>query len=361
MNYVDPKITTLSETVDGTTYSRSFYCDLIGLKNVSDETHPDWNSSDTYNVGDYVIVPTLKTIYRNTLENNSNRYPPAYPDDWVVFGVTNSYAMFALDEDIGASTTGTDVCVKLDFAYSDSLVVIDVDFNEVDIIQLNTEGVNFISDYDPAYNYMTDDGVMYEDKLYVSLIDNNQGNQPDTSNDWEERVDAIVYSKTEYGRNIDCLDFGTYYYTSFTIVKRFIINDMVWLPESIVRLTFKDEASIGTVCTGLLDTIGCALYGTKLSYESSSLFTTNPYTGFRTITRQGNYRVLDVEVLFTTNDFNTLSLKIEGIIDKNVVWIPTDQDRFSELITLGYIENFVLPIEIDEQTKTDTRIIGVHK
>jgi len=362
MNYIEPVSQTLSEVYDDVTYSKKYYNSAIFTENIVDETHPDWDTESIYAVGGYAIVPALKTIYRNTLEANTGKYPPAYPEDWVVFGTVNSYCMFAADEDIGSRTTGTDMVIDLDFDKANSVVGIDLAFVEANLMQIDTSSINYLGTYDSGETYTTNDAIFYNGSLYSSMITGNIGNQPDTSPaQWINRNSLIVYNKTMYGKDIGCLDYANYYYTDAKIQKRFMATDMSWLPSSVVRITFAGEARVGTLCTGMLSELGCTLFGTKLRYESSSLFTKNPYTGFRTITRHGEVRILDVDVTFDIDDFNVISIQVEELIDKNIIWIPTTLDRFTEMITLGYIENFDIPVENPTAITTSTRIIGVNK
>jgi len=92
-----------------------------------------------------------------------------------------------------------------------------------------------------------------------------------------------------------------------------------------------------------------------------SLISTNEYTKYRTVKRYGKIRILDCSVIFDTNEFNIHTSKIEDIISRNVLWIPTHADKFSESISIGYIENFTIPMENATKTQTQTKIIGVSK
>ena len=50
---------------------------------------------------------------------------------------------------------------------------------------------------------------------------------------------------------------------------------------------------------------------------------------------------------------------IPDILDKNILFVPTNQDKFSELITIAYMEKFKLPLDNAHTIQTTTTLIGV--
>ena len=67
MNFVDLKRETLTVTYGGVTYSKELYVSASSVTGITDESYPSWNVATTYTVGAYVIVPELKSIYKNLL------------------------------------------------------------------------------------------------------------------------------------------------------------------------------------------------------------------------------------------------------------------------------------------------------
>ena len=169
MNFLDPKITTLSVTYSGITYTTSYYKPAVKITGVADQSYSNWAVGTTYAIGDYVIVPELKRIYRSASASNIGKFPLAYLDtDWVDYGVLNSYAMFATDENIGSKTTGTNSILEFDFFASNTIIGTDLDFVSADVLLINTDGINYLSDYVAGTTYAINDAVIYNNDLYVS-------------------------------------------------------------------------------------------------------------------------------------------------------------------------------------------------
>lgn len=52
------------------------------------------------------------------------------------------------------------------------------------------------------------------------------------------------------------------------------------------------------------------------------------FTGYRSIIRYGKVRVLNVNVLFDIEEFNRTALKIDSILDRNILFVPTKPRQF---------------------------------
>lgn len=411
MDFVDPKITSLSVTYNDITYTTDYYNPAVKITGVTDQSYPDWSESivtagsfvvglkyqivtigttdftligasantvgvvftatgvgtgtgtaqSAYNTGDYVIIPELKRIFRSASDANVGKFPLAYLDtDWVDYGVINSYAMFATDENIGSKTTGTDSIFEFNFSVSNTIVGTDLDFVSADVLLINTDGINYLSDYVAGTTYAVDDAVVYNNSLWVSLLGSNTGNTPDVSPTyWVEAPERIFFDQNILGTDIGVPDFAAYFFAPIAKRTRYILTGLEWLPHSILRIKFTGALSIGTICLGRQESLGASLVGAKLRYQSTSKIKENSFTGFRDVIRYGKIRILEVDVIYDRDLFASTSQKIERIIDKNIVWIPTEEDTFSEAITIGYIENFDLPMDDFDISKSTTRIVGV--
>lgn len=359
MQFINPKTETLSITYNDITYSVVYYAPAFTITGTVADTTPNWSVGTTYALGDYAIVPELKRVYRSTLAGNTGTFPPSDTTKWVDYGNINDYAMFATDENIGGTTAFTDGVLEFDFSKCDSIAGVDLAFSYATVYLLDTEGVNYLSDYVAGTTYAIDDAVFYLGKYYVSNSAGNIGNTPSTEPEWTENV--IEFERLIDGRDIGCLSFSEYFYTDFSIKTRYILTNLTWLASSVLRIEMDGTSTIGTVAYGLIRDLGVTLIGTELGYESTSKFTTNEYNGFRNIIRYGKVRTLEVDVLYDTSDFDTISQTVDQIIDRNIIWIPTTDDKFVELITLGYIERFKIPLDGFDRTKSHTTIIGVNK
>lgn len=314
MNLVKPLVENKEVTYDDITYKAEFYKTAVNISGVIDEPHPNWeeNPATPYATGDYVIIPELKKIYRSAM-NDNDTYPLASPDKWVDYGIVNSYKMFAADQFLGSQTSGSDMVLEFDFSQCDTIAAVNIEF-----ISANIELIN-----------------------------------DDTS--------EIVFSQTIHGSDIGCLTYGEYFYTKAKIRKRIVMTDLEWLPNSTLRITFAGDATIGTVVYGNQEEMGVTLVGSRLRFEDRSKIQVDEISGYRNVIRYGSVRILDCSVMFDTDEFNTLSQNAEDILSKNILFIPTDKDKFSESITIGYIENFEVPMENATKTETNTTIIGVAK
>jgi len=314
-SFVELDQVALSVTHNDAVYTKKYFKPAISITGVTDESHANYDINTAYVEGGYCIVPELKTIYRAkgpSQGSASDNFPPAYPNLWTDFGPVNSYRMFASDENIGSKTTGTDMVVELDFKRSNTFALVDTEFISVT----------------------------------VEHIDAN--------------TTEVIHTETISGKDIGCLSLSQYYYGRKKPRKRVIRTGLKWLPRSTLRLTFSGAASIGAMVYGKREDIAITLMGTKLTPESNSKISTNAITGFRSVIRYGVLRVLDAKIAFDTKDYSVTAERLVEIMDKNMLWIPTTKDRFSAMITIGYIERCPLPVDNMDKVLTEITIIGVY-
>lgn len=360
MKFVDPLTETLSVTYESITYTANYYKPPFTLRGATDEAYPDWSVGSTYGVGDFVIVPELKRIYKSALDGNIGVFPPSDKTKWVDWGNINSYAMLATDENIGSSTTLIGGVIEYDFSRQNTIAGVDLNFTTARVYLFDTTDTTYKSDYVAITTYAINDSVFHNGKFYVSLENENTGNEPETSPlQWEER--ALAFTQSVQGRDIGCLSFADYFFAPFEKRTRVVLTNLQWLPNAVFRIEIDDTATIGTIALGRAEDLGVTLWGVNLGFESTSKFKVSEFTGYRDVIRYGKVRSLDVQVLYETADFTVMAQKVDAIIDKNVIWIPTALDKFSELITLGYIERFDIPLENASHTVSQTKIIGVNK
>jgi hypothetical protein len=361
MKYIEPKIETLSVTYNDITYSYDYYKPATAITGVTDESYPVWAVGTTYSTGDYVIIDEVKRIFRSTADSNTGNYPLEDTTKWVDYGAINSYRMFASDEDIGSQTTGSDGVLEFDFSQSSAISGLDLDFTSSQVTLIRTDTITYLGDYDAGTTYSTDERVFYENKLYKAL-QSTTGDQPDISSSyWEEDTDNVFFNEQILGSDIGCSTYGEYFYTSANKLTRKILTDLDWLPSSILRIGFTGSFKIGTICYNKLEDLGCTIEGSRLTYESSSKIQTNEFTGFRTVLRFGRVRILDCDVIIDNELFGQTIQTADKLIDKNIIWIPSEQDKWTEAISIGYIETMDVPMNNSTKFQTKARIIGVSK
>ena len=168
-----------------------------------------------------------------------------------------------------------------------------------------------------------------------------------------------VVNFTINSRDISCSSFAEYCYKTVDHKRKVIVDNLKWLPNSNLVITFVGFCKIGTIGRGLLQELGMTMLGTSLEWETRSKIKVDEFTNFRTVLRYGKVRVLTVQLIFNIDEFNRTANKIDNILDKNILFVPTNQDKFSELITIAYMEKFKLPLDNAHTIQTTTTLIGV--
>jgi len=313
MKFANPLTEELIATYNDYEFKKTIYKRPDTISGFTDEDYPTYDNSATYNTGDYVIVDELKTIYRCSADNVSGKFPPAYLDVWVPYGFINSYKMLSADEEIGAKSVGEDVTLEFTFNRCDTLGIV------------NTYFVT----------------------LKLTQIDND--------------TDEVVIERTISGRDIGCTSFAEYFYDEIKDKTRIIVFDLEYLPNSTLKLEFSGKVEIGSIVIGLLRSLGVTLMGTSLKFEDKSKITIDTFTNMRKVIRYGHIRVLRGKLLIDTADFNIVAQKISEIIGRNVLFVPDEKDKFSEMSNIAYIEDVNLPVENSVTNKADITLIGVEE
>ena len=140
MRFVQLKEENKTVAHNGITYGVSYYKGAVTINGVADENYPDWETSPStpYALGDYVIVPEVKKIFRAGAEGLAT-FPLADPDNWVDYGIVNSWKMFASDEFIGSQTVGEDAELEFDFSTCDTIGLIDIEFVSATVQLINND------------------------------------------------------------------------------------------------------------------------------------------------------------------------------------------------------------------------------
>ena len=314
MKYAPLEKTVLSIENNDITYTKECYLTPLVISGVIDEDYPNYDANATYNTGSYVIVPELKTIYKCADDDVSGIFPPSDKTKFQDRGFINSYRMFSVDTGIGAVTVGENITMEFTFDTLDTLGLIDVDFISLDVEQIDTSTNTRVGE-------------------------------------------VITVSGKDYG--VD--DIVQYFYSKVGEKTRVILDDLEWLPTSKIKLTFTGEVSIGTLVLGLNENLFFTLFDTELTFEGRSQIKVDEYTGHREIIRHGHVRVLRAGARIDVPNFNTLCQIIPKIIDKNVLFIPTQIDDFNEMNNIAYIERFPIPVNTSKVILTKVIMIGVSK
>jgi len=315
MDYMGPIIVRKSLTVDDVTTNVDYYNPPTSITGMVDEDYAEYSAATTYGVGTFVKLDALKKTFRCTTAGTVGKHPLSYPAEWIDYGPLNTWKMLATDEFLGGKSIGTDAVITMNFSRCDTFAFVAADFTSVRIEVINDS-------------------------------DNSEG-------------DTIVFDETYIGRDYGALTYAEFYYTEYKTLSRVIVSDLAYIPSSRLRLTFTGAVAIGGMVVGVKRNLGVTLIGSRLKFDDTSKISTSQVTGARTVTRYGSVRIIDCNVIIDVDLFNETANQIEEIIGRNVLWIPTTDDKFAEMVAIGYIETMDLPLEGSNKIKTKSTIIGV--
>lgn len=310
MKYVLPRTETLELVRNDITYSIEYMNMPVSTQNVTDQSYAEYDDATTYNTGDYVKIGALGRLFRCAADGTTGIFPLDDKTIWVDYGVLNSLCAFSYDDFINSSTTGTDMVFEIDFSVCDIVTVISKEFQT----------------------------------CLIEVIDD---------------LGQVVSTTTVDGWDIGVLSFADYYYTEKRQNTRFTHRIDELIPGATVRLTFSGYADIVSIVVGQARDMGCTMMGISTAYKSTSKVRVDEYTNYRTIVRYGSAREISVSVLFDNVDYGRMTQIAEDIIDRNIVFIPTDKDIFTEMITFGYIDGMTIPIDSMSKNKTSTKIVSI--
>jgi len=381
MKYANPKTEELNVTKDNVTYKKVIYLHPDILAGVTDEDYPIYSDDDTYNTGDFVIVDELKTIYRCTADNTQGKFPPANPGLWVEWGFVNSYKMSATDEDIGSQTVGTDIKIEFDFNLSDTLGLINTIFPSLLLEEYNTssgvvsgedlgkgDGTNkvFYTQYNPV---VTESETIYKNGDALTrdtdyTIDYKTGtitfiDAPADGDNITADYTICIDRREIDGKDVGVDTYAEYFFKPVDYKTRIIVQNLVWDAPCKLKLTFIGDTKIGNLVIGNAEDLGITLMGTSLSIRDKSKIDTNPNTTYRKVIRYGHIRVLDAKIFFHNELYDGTVQKINDIVGKNVLFIPDESDKYSEMSNLAYIESANLPVTNSVVTQSSITLIGV--
>ena len=219
--------------------------------------------------------------------------------------------MLSKDEQIGAKTTGIDIYMEIPFGRSTTVAFLDATFEH----------------------------------LHIEQVDNATGD--------------IIKTIDMDGKTIGCKSLSEYLFSEPKYRRRVVLDGFTWLRDSTLRVQFTGSVSIEAMVVGRSQSLGCTLYGTQLRPKFSGKVKIDEITGFRSIVSYGSVRILDAKIVYDTGEFNSIVQKINEIVGVNVLWIPTNEDRFSEMNNIAYIEQAPLPVQNAIKNETNITMIGV--
>jgi len=310
---------TLSDTNNNATYEYSYYNEngTCTALNATYDTYIDIAAyiaaTPTHNTDDYVVITSLKRLYRCTTDSVTTKVPPAYPSLWTDYGAVNSFALF--DDTI---TTETESAVNFTVTF---------DFNRINTIAL----MNMTS--------LTE--------VRIRQVDNST----------TDTILDIIVSLRDYG----VLSLYDYWYKPIIDVRNYTKIDMTWLPDSTVTLDFtvSGTSKIGAVVSGYLEELGLTLYGTVVGFDDNSVYETDDH-GIAKHTKRPAIDILNAQAIINTNEVDYTIDKLKRLRGTTSLYIGDERDKgFETMTVLGYVRKIRMAIDGFEDTKFPIEIIGV--
>jgi len=309
---------TVSDTNNGATYSYDYY-NKNATSTVADPTNTTYTDiadfvtkNDTHSKDDYIVITSLKRVYRCALDGTTGKVPPANPSIWTDYGAINSFSLF--DNTIVSQTESTtDFTITFDFDRLNTIALLNMSgLTSVTITQTNN-----------ADNSTTLQTVSLRDYGVLSLYD--------------------------------------YWYKPTSDIRNFKKIDMQWLPSSTITLNFTvaGTGKIGAVVSGYNEELGLTLYGSTVGFDDNSVYKTDEF-GIAAHEKRPSIDILDAKALINTGEVDYTIDKLRRRRGTTSLYIGDERDKgFQSMTVLGYIKQVRIPIENPSKTEFPISIIGV--
>jgi len=310
MTYLVPQKSEMSITYNSSVYTVNDFNEIIST-DATDKANTDWDSTTTFAKDSWVRVAGLKRVYRCSVDTSTNQYPPANPTVWIDYGATNSYKLF--DDIIGSQTE------------FDTSMTIEIGSNRMNMMAfLNMENVSSID---------------------ITQTDLN------TNETYTRTIDLVYYG---------VLSLYDYWYKPLSYRRDLVISDLQFLVNAKLTIVFNSSGigKVGAVVSGLADTLGLTLFGSKVKLKDYSKYSTDDY-GNTSFAKRGYARIITGQVLVDTNVIDETIAKVASRRGDLTLYVADErEDGFGSLTTLGYIATLELE-PTPSKTKYPITIIGV--
>ena len=277
---------------------------------------------------------------------------------WIRWGVSNKFAMLDLNAHSTSVftpkfKTSEDTVVNItigDIVYNDApTLVVDRGYWEAkstrSSIDLSTETFEEGAHWAVSSNSLV---VEFRRGDIDTLILGNYSASTITV----EALDAVggnpivgVTQTREYGPNYDVLDYYTYMYSKYTVVRGLDAVFEIPIIGTSIRVTFHNTSLTAITGCGFLvggesNLMGDSLFGVGFSFNSYSVKETDDF-GVTTILKRGVQELVDFETEIPSTTLPSVKRKIKEIYDEVVVFIvdPGDDSAYENIITLGIVDN----------------------
>lgn len=277
------------------------------------EDHPLWVVSTTYSENDVVISGNF--IYRSLINDNIGNEPNPDPNitatnEWFREGPSNRWAMF--DNSVSTqSTSPTDLIVEVNAG-------------------VVTGGLGLLN--------------ISGSKLIVEMTD---------------PVDGLVYHKEIVLESSIVLNWLMYFTQPFVPTKDVVLLDLPLYSQATIKITIEGvNTAIGSMIIGTPYEFGHLQYGVGFGIRDYSIKDTDSFG--RTIFVERNFaKRVNALVMIDNTEYNFVTQLLSDIRATPTVFIPTEDDRFSSMITFGFLRDWNIEIPYPFESLLRVEIIGL--
>jgi hypothetical protein len=265
----------------------------------------------------------------------------------------------------------------------------------------------YVEDYpvwESGTTYNTDDMVIYNNRIYKSLVDNNAGNEPPNIDYWFDEgatnpyrcLDEYVNTQTENFTdfemdfditasnaiafvNTECARIELYLYdssnnlvwdktlttvTNIASWEDYFFGQLEFINKFFVSFPFVfkgflkvkiigTNVKVGVLQIGYLQNVGLTLIDVSASIDDYSKKDVDD--NGNVYLQEGNYADrTECKVILDDTSFNVVKKRLVNVRAQPIVWLASETDKYRELNLYGYYENF--EFEIKDGTKTECKL-----
>lgn len=261
--------------------------------NMPFDDYDAWDNGEPYVIGSNVTIPSTHQNYR-ALTNNTDKFPPDNPLDWLYTGPSNAWRMLTM-------TTGADV-------QTENLELIQVTLNPGDVVDavilLNCEGVSA-----QVVEKIGETVIYDETRSLLSL--------PSNPSPW-----AWHFGERQAVKNVIIMPLPPRRGTTITIRVSSYEGQM---------------AKIGKAIVGRSHRLGFSIYGASAGITSYSTKSTDTFGNTKIVPRRFVGK-MDLTVVLDRNIEDFTHRKLSELKDVPAVYIG--HDNYDCLLILGFYNDF---------------------
>jgi len=159
-------------------------------------------------------------------------------------------------------------------------------------------------------------------------------------------LEGVVYTRTidTTGGSI-ITDWFDYFFTPFSLIRDVVLTDLPPYSDVTINLTFNSDTTVkvGTIILGTVYEIGDTQYGLNYGIRDWSIKREDDFGNIVFLERNYSKR-LEPNVYVNNIDFRKVTNLLTNIRAKPTVFIPTEDEGYDSLITLGYLSDWNIEI-----------------